>query len=77
MTILAATGDGGSHWSFQQFPSDPIGTELNIVGCKYNWPTFPAASPFVTAVGGASYEVVIKYNVLLYNYKTFLYLRFF
>jgi len=56
VTILAASGDGGSHWSFQEFPEDPIGRELNIVGCKYNWPTFPSASPYVTAVGGASYQ---------------------
>jgi subtilase family serine protease len=57
VTILAATGDGGSHWSFQPFPSDPIGQELNVIGCQYNWPTFPSASPFVTAVGGAQYQV--------------------
>ena len=31
VTVMAATGDGGSHFSFQFFGSDPIGTLLNTV----------------------------------------------
>lgn len=46
-TALAATGDGGSHFSFQFFNPDPIGSVLNQVACKMNFPTFPAESPYV------------------------------
>jgi len=56
MTLLAATGDGGSHYSFQPFPNDPIGSVLNQVSCTYNFPTFPAASPFVLGVGGTTWN---------------------
>jgi len=52
MSILAATGDGGSHFSFEPFPSDGIGSGLNVISCRYNFPTFPSASPWVTGVGG-------------------------
>jgi len=53
VSILAATGDGGSHFSFGPFPSDgAIGDALNTISCTYNFPTFPAASPWVTGVGG-------------------------
>jgi len=52
MSIFAASGDGGSHWAFGPFDDDGIGKALNTVGCKYNWPVFPAESPYVTSVGG-------------------------
>lgn len=53
VTILAATGDGGSHFSFEPFrPDGGIGDALNKISCQYNFPTFPAASPWVTGVGG-------------------------
>jgi len=52
VSILAATGDGGSHFSFMPFDSSPIGDELNEISCAYNFPTFPSASPYVTGVGG-------------------------
>lgn len=56
MTLLAATGDGGSHYSFQPFPGDTIGSVLNQVSCQYNFPTFPAASPYVLGVGGTQWN---------------------
>lgn len=56
VTLLAATGDGGSHYSFQPFPSDRIGKALNQVSCTYNFPTFPAASPYVVGVGGTQWS---------------------
>jgi len=56
VTLLAATGDGGSHFSFQPFPGDTIGNVLNAISCQYNFPTFPAASPFVLGVGGTQWE---------------------
>jgi len=52
VTILVATGDGGSHFSFEPFAPGGIGDELNVISCQYNFPTFPAASPWVTGVGG-------------------------
>jgi hypothetical protein len=55
-TLLAATGDGGSHYSFQPFPQDSIGSILNQVSCTYNFPTFPSASPFVLGVGGTQWN---------------------
>jgi tripeptidyl-peptidase-1 len=55
-TVMAATGDGGSHFSFQFFNSDVVGTILNQVACKANFPTFPAESPYVVAVGGTDWS---------------------
>lgn len=56
VTLLAATGDGGSHYSFQPFPGDRIGNALNQISCQYNFPTFPSASPYVTGVGGTQWS---------------------
>lgn len=56
MTIVAASGDGGSHFSFQPFPDYGIGHALNQVSCSLNFPTFPAASPYVTAIGGTAWK---------------------
>eukprot|EP00051_Salpingoeca_urceolata_P028699 m.487888 g.487888 ORF g.487888 m.487888 type:complete len:570 (-) comp25328_c0_seq1:15-1724(-) len=56
VSIFAATGDGGSHFSFQPFDRiSPIGRALNDVACVYTLPTFPAASPYVTGVGGTQW----------------------
>eukprot|EP01126_Amoeba_proteus_P007011 TRINITY_DN12484_c0_g1_i5.p1 TRINITY_DN12484_c0_g1~~TRINITY_DN12484_c0_g1_i5.p1 ORF type:complete len:649 (+),score=172.34 TRINITY_DN12484_c0_g1_i5:57-1949(+) len=53
VSIFVATGDGGSHFSFGPFPPDGgIGSALNDISCRYNFPTFPTSSPWVTAVGG-------------------------
>jgi hypothetical protein len=55
-TIVAAAGDGGSHFSFGEFPSDRIGTVLNSVSCALgSVPTFPSASPWVLSVGGTQW----------------------
>jgi len=52
-TIVAAAGDGGSHFSFEKYHGfSELVRKLNEVSCKYNFPTFPAASPYVLAVGG-------------------------
>jgi tripeptidyl-peptidase-1 len=56
VTLMAATGDGGSHFSFQFFDSDPIGTLLNQVACTANFPTFPAESSHVVGVGGSDWS---------------------
>eukprot|EP00128_Syssomonas_multiformis_P001382 Colp12_sorted_trinity150504_noHs@16960 len=56
-TILAATGDGGSHFSFGLFNSlSSTGRLLNKISCQYQLPTFPAASPYVLAVGGTQWS---------------------
>ena len=56
-TVVAAAGDGGSHYSFIQFdPNSPIGNVLNKISCQYNWPTFPASSPYVLGVGGTQWR---------------------
>lgn len=55
VTIFAASGDGGNHFSFGAFkpvgPDGAIARALNQVSCNYTLPTFPAASPWVVAVG--------------------------
>ncbi len=57
VTLLAATGDGGSHFSFGAFPTtDPIGAALNDISCSYSLPTFPAESPYVLGVGGEQWD---------------------
>jgi len=46
VTILAAAGDGGSHFSFGPFDSSSnIATELNKIICdKMHLPVYPTAS---------------------------------
>ena len=69
VTLFGAAGDGGNHFSFGAF--NPFGSNsalaraLNQISCNYTLPTFPAASPWVTAVGatqmiqsGSSYQPV-------------------
>lgn len=57
VTITAAAGDGGSHFSFVKFDEfSHIGRALNKVSCEYNFPTFPASSPWVLAVGGTQWS---------------------
>jgi hypothetical protein len=38
------------------FPDSGIGRALNKVSCAMNFPTFPAASPYVTAIGGTQWN---------------------
>ena len=53
VTVLAAAGDGGMHFSFQPFDQgSALGAALNKVACAHAMPTFPASSPYVTSVGG-------------------------
>ena len=58
-TVLGASGDGGSHWSFGKFPEKgegaAIGKALNVIGCGRMSPLFPANSPYVVAVGGLTW----------------------
>jgi subtilase family serine protease len=57
VTLLGATGDGGSHFSFGAFPDDDgIGTQLNGISCANALPTFPAESPYVVGVGGEQWD---------------------
>jgi len=56
VTITAASGDGGAHFSFQKFPrTQEIGRDLNEICCNYTFATFPAESPYVVAVGGTEW----------------------
>ena len=53
VTVLGSSGDGGSHFSFHQFPTtESIGKTLNDISCRYQMPVFPAGSPYVVGVGG-------------------------
>ena len=54
VTVLSASGDGGSHFTFGKFnPLDgDIAIALNKVGCVQQSDLFPAASPWVLAIGG-------------------------
>jgi subtilase family serine protease len=51
-TVFGSSGDGGSHFSFGPFDSDPIGAALNQVSCAFQMPVFPTTSPYVISVGG-------------------------
>lgn len=53
VSVFAAAGDGGNHFSFGAFHKfQSIGAALNEISCNNTLPTFPASSPWVTAVGG-------------------------
>eukprot|EP01094_Clydonella_sp_ATCC50884_P024068 TRINITY_DN5939_c0_g1_i1.p1 TRINITY_DN5939_c0_g1~~TRINITY_DN5939_c0_g1_i1.p1 ORF type:complete len:363 (+),score=100.16 TRINITY_DN5939_c0_g1_i1:484-1572(+) len=53
VTVFAAAGDGGNHFSFGAFnPLNPLGRALNEISCNYTLPTYPASSAWVVAVGG-------------------------
>ena len=57
VSVFGSSGDGGSHWSFEQFPSDtPIGRALNKVGCAHMFPIFPSPSPYMVSVGGTQWR---------------------
>jgi len=57
VTLLGATGDGGSHFSFGAFgQATAIGRALNDISCRYQLPTFPAESPYVLGVGGEQWS---------------------
>ena len=36
VSVFGSSGDGGSHWSFQEFPANTeMGKTLNEVGCEF------------------------------------------
>eukprot|EP00397_Hematodinium_sp_SG-2012_P017994 GEMP01018415.1.p1 GENE.GEMP01018415.1~~GEMP01018415.1.p1 ORF type:complete len:310 (+),score=79.61 GEMP01018415.1:909-1838(+) len=56
VTVVSATGDGGSHFSFTPFAEDTrIGRALNNISCRSNFPTFAPTSSAVLAVGGTDF----------------------
>ena len=56
VSVLGASGDGGSHWSFGPFPGiGPVARALNKVGCESMFPIFPSPSPYMTSVGGSDW----------------------
>jgi tripeptidyl-peptidase-1 len=56
VTVFGSSGDGGSHWSFEAFPSGTsLGRDLNTIGCKFQFPVYPTGSPYVTSVGGITW----------------------
>ena len=53
VTVVTASGDGGSHWTFGPFPgAKPIALALNKIGCGVSSDLFPASSPYLLAIGG-------------------------
>jgi len=57
VSVLGASGDGGSHWSFEPFPGfGKLPRALNKVGCELMFPIFPSPSPFMTSVGGTVWK---------------------
>jgi len=57
VTVFGSSGDGGSHWSFEPFPSgSALGRDLNKIGCATTSPVYPTGSPYVTSVGGIDFS---------------------
>jgi tripeptidyl-peptidase-1 len=56
VSVLGSSGDGGSHFSFQPFDSDTIGSALNAIACEYQLPVFPTGSPYVLSIGGEDWQ---------------------
>ena len=60
VTVMGASGDGGSHFSFTAFSTggddDDIATALNEVSCSNQLPVFPTESPYVLSVGGEMWD---------------------
>ena len=57
VTVFGSSGDGGSHWSFDPFPSGGrVADALNKVGCEFQFPVFPTTSPYVVSVGGSQWS---------------------
>ena len=56
VTILGASGDGGSHFSFQRFSGGAIAETLNKISCEFQFPVFPTSSPYVLSVGGEQWK---------------------
>jgi tripeptidyl-peptidase-1 len=56
VSVFGASGDGGSHFSFQPFQGGDIADTLNKISCSLNLPVAPACSPYLTVVGGTQWE---------------------
>jgi len=57
VTVLMASGDGGSHFSFQEFSTGKaIGKTLNKISCEYQMPVAPTNSPYIVGVGGETWR---------------------
>eukprot|EP01104_Vermistella_antarctica_P007906 TRINITY_DN1958_c0_g1_i1.p1 TRINITY_DN1958_c0_g1~~TRINITY_DN1958_c0_g1_i1.p1 ORF type:complete len:639 (-),score=152.97 TRINITY_DN1958_c0_g1_i1:1584-3470(-) len=52
VSIFAASGDGGVHFSFQEYSGVAHSEQLNEVACGLAQPTFPSESSYVISVGG-------------------------
>jgi len=57
VSIFAASGDGGSHFSFGAFSSETkLGEDLNTISCAHSIPVAPTSSPYLVAVGGTMWK---------------------
>lgn len=57
VTVLGASGDGGSHFSFEPFSGGgELSSVLNKISCEFQFPVFPTSSPYVLSVGGEAWE---------------------
>lgn len=57
VSVFAASGDGGSHFSFKKFSSlTKLGRDLNTISCEFQMPVAPTGSPYITAVGGEDWK---------------------
>lgn len=56
VTVLAASGDGGSHFSFEKFSGGAIASTLNEISCQFQMPVAPTDSPYLVAVGGEMWQ---------------------
>jgi subtilase family serine protease len=55
-TVVAASGDGASHFAFGPFQGG-IGDDLNTIICdSMHMPVYPTSSPFVLSVGGTEWS---------------------
>ena len=49
VTVMGASGDGGSHFSFQEFMGGHMAEVLNKISCEFQMPVYPTGSPCVCA----------------------------
>ena len=47
VTVFGSSGDGGSHYSFQQYEGGSVADVLNQVSCEFQMPVFPTTSPYI------------------------------
>lgn len=56
VSVFGSSGDGGSHWSFGEFPPfQSMGRVLNQIGCEFQFPIYPSPSPYMISVGGTQW----------------------